>query len=1102
MSNEKEEPTIDLTTATQIDQMCDAFELALRAGEAPQLVDFTQRLNVPGHQRQLMKELLSLDVEHKRKQGKSPTAEEYQSLIGFESVVDEVLAATRAQSPAEAPSIDEMATLPPEATGQSSYEPAVGDRVQYFGDYELLDEIARGGMGVVYRAKQISLSRIIALKMILSGQIAGEDEVRRFQLEAEAAANLDHPGIVPIHDIGEHKGQHYFTMKLVDGKTLTELSPEVRGDHQRAVELVAKVADAIHHAHQRGILHRDLKPGNVLVEEGGQPLVTDFGLARNMETDQDLTQTGAVIGTPGFMPPEQASGKALTTAADIYSLGALLYELLCGQAPHGKESVLDTLMSVINDAPKRPTEVDASIPSDLELIVQKALSKDPAKRYASAAEFAADLRAFAADEPLLVRAPSAFELAKNWVRKNIGNVIWIPIIAIVTGAISGFMTWSYTLGTPQYGDQVAYQSLAAESKPWLMSPTVMVIRDISILLLVTALVLPGFLTAVLVKTTNRFSDIASGLSVGLLAGLICLVAGLGPVIQMTHVFGSGPQSMVEDLELLNTIAQSGETGSSVNRDYPATTRLTRQEVANALALKIHSTLRHKSLTGMWVATVLGLGIFSVIGVGQTMIAGSLIRSHSFGYSVFNYGYFSYAVVVVSMLIMIEVATYALSGDHYYIRWLVPTLCFGFGLAVIVGVARHWHLGITSVLFGVLGGLSIVFFSHFAKLLPPVVMTHKVGIRHELDLVKKDPTAIAPRQELVYERNKFANTLFRVGWFAEAKQEFDLALKDLAELDALDPYSLQNFDVGVRRNVFFSSANNLFAMGQSEQAHQQLDELTDQLPGDPYASLWQMQRLSDDDNFAAIPRVLQKTRFSAEDSIESRQHKGLALQWGLELLRRRQNLTLADSQASREEIVAQVLPATSDETSGKVKDWLLRNQTWHVYGPFELENPGELSSLQKKTPHQDQLLEDPLSIPPSMVVQTEQGAPIWFTTETPDDTDLGWNKTNAVTLAWSKFEVSDEQRIQLQIRSDDSLQVWVDGVHRVDSPQPRDLRFTRHNLRLQLAPGPHTLLLKVTQVAGDWGLSADAFDEQGLPLTWINGVNQGSAESDSDKVEAQ
>ena len=291
-----------------------------------------------------------------------------------------------------------------------------------FGRYELLEEIGHGGMGVVYRARDTRLNRVVALKMILAGQFASEREVRRFRAEAEAVARLDHPNIVPIYEVGEQDGRPFYSMKFMEGGTLTErLAARTAPPAPReAASLLVRIARAVHHAHQRAILHRDLKPGNILLDAQGEPHVSDFGLAKCLDSTDGLTLSGATVGSPNYMSPEQAAGQSerLTTASDTYSLGALLYQLLTGSPPFEAATPLATMKRVMEEEPRRPSALNSAVDRDLETVCLKCLEKDPQVRYPSADALAEELERWLRHEPIRARPSAAAERLGKWIRRN------------------------------------------------------------------------------------------------------------------------------------------------------------------------------------------------------------------------------------------------------------------------------------------------------------------------------------------------------------------------------------------------------------------------------------------------------------------------------------------------------------------------------------------------------------------------------------------------------------------------------------------------------------------------------------------------------------
>jgi WD40 repeat protein/tRNA A-37 threonylcarbamoyl transferase component Bud32 len=308
--------------------------------------------------------------------------------------------------------------------------PPLGTKVRYIGDYELLEELGRGGMGVVYKARQSKLNRLVALKMILAGEYAGDKEVARFRTEAEAVARLQHPNIVQIFEVGEHDGHPYFSLEFVDGGSLAQQLDGTPLPPQQAARLVETLARAMHAAHQAGVVHRDLKPANVLLTADGTPKITDFGLAKKLGDAAGPTGSNAIMGTPSYMAPEQAGGgsKEVGPAADVYALGAILYELLTGRPPFKASTPLDTVLQVVSDEPVPPRKLQSKTPRDLETICLKCLHKAPGRRYASAEALADDLRRFQAGEPIAARPVGTVERAAKWVRRN-------PIVATLAFAV-------------------------------------------------------------------------------------------------------------------------------------------------------------------------------------------------------------------------------------------------------------------------------------------------------------------------------------------------------------------------------------------------------------------------------------------------------------------------------------------------------------------------------------------------------------------------------------------------------------------------------------------------------------------------------------------
>jgi serine/threonine-protein kinase len=435
----------------RVDQVCDRFEAAWVAagstGQRPRIEEYLGDTTEP-ERSELLRELLALELAYRRDGDEKPTLQEYQ--LRF-SAHPEVVNAAFNELTADRP-LPETVEAPnsPSAAGETKSWPQVPD-------YEIEGELGRGAMGVVYRARQVSLNRTVALKMILDQRLADPADVRRFRTEAENIASLDHPHIVPVYEVGEHQGQHYFSMKLMDGASLSASLPGYAADPRKAAQLLAQVARAVHHAHQRGILHRDLKPANILLDKEGSAHVTDFGLAKRIQGEGGQSLSGAIVGTPAYMAPEQATAqKSLTTAADVYGQGAVLYALLTGGPPFQGANVLEILKQVVEREPTVPRALNPRVDRDLETVCLKCLAKDPARRYPSAEQLAEELERWLQGKPILARPAGRWERAAKWVKRN--PVVAGSLAAVVVVLVAGT---AVSVGFAVHATHQAEQAVAA-----------------------------------------------------------------------------------------------------------------------------------------------------------------------------------------------------------------------------------------------------------------------------------------------------------------------------------------------------------------------------------------------------------------------------------------------------------------------------------------------------------------------------------------------------------------------------------------------------------------------------------------------------------------
>jgi WD40 repeat protein/tRNA A-37 threonylcarbamoyl transferase component Bud32 len=433
-----------------VDEACDRFEAAWRAGDRPRIEEFLADPTDPDDP-MLLRYLLAVELDYRGGLGETPELSEYRRRFpGHEGLIDSVFARIAARSQPATGTDSETLDLPIGRDGRSP-GPA-GHAGEPFPDIpgcEILSELGRGGMGVVYKARQVRLNRLCALKIALPGRHDGAVARARFLAEAEMIARLRHPNIVQIYGLGEHEGLAYFLMEYIEGGSLVRRLDGTPWAPEPAARMVAVLARAIGDAHRLGIVHRDLKPANVLLLDDGTPKVVDFGLAKSLEAESNLTQSGVFIGTPSYAAPEQAEGHAVGPAADIYALGAILYHLLTGHPPFQAATVLRTLDQVKAADPVPPSRLQPGLPRDVETIALKCLEKDPRRRYADAAALAEDLEHFLAGRPILARPTGAAERLRKWIHRR-------PAVAALSAAVAAVTILGFIL--------VAWQWRRAEAK--------------------------------------------------------------------------------------------------------------------------------------------------------------------------------------------------------------------------------------------------------------------------------------------------------------------------------------------------------------------------------------------------------------------------------------------------------------------------------------------------------------------------------------------------------------------------------------------------------------------------------------------------------------
>ncbi len=959
-------------------------------------------------------------------------------------------------------STEEAATLAPSSS--ANHGTVMG---KSFGDYELVHEIARGGMGVVYKAVQQSLNRTVAIKMILAGELASEEDVRRFYAEAESAANLDHNHIVPIYEIGTQGETHYYSMKFIEGTDLGKQLKELRSDLPKAVELIEKSCRAIHHAHQRGILHRDLKPGNILIDELGEPYITDFGLVRKVDADSNLTRTGAVIGTPSYMPPEQATGSSdITVAADVYSMGAILYELLTGQPPFRGSTPMDTLMQVINDQPERPS-VSGSVDRGLELVALKCLSKNPKERYATAEALAEDLGRWLRGEPLTIRAPSFGAIAKNWMRQNFGRAGWILVVGLICGVTAGLGLWIATAQTEGGQTRRVYSQLRSVDEPFTLMPwdTPAWASIPSMLLFALSISLMGYFTAYLARTKNRSADLAAGVVVGIIAGASAFFVCFGTL----SIIATVDDGDLQRLAMLGTVKLT-ETPEQLLDVYPEFSEFTRKKQVELLTSKISVDRMTQVPWAIMIGTICCLVLFLSAGIVETLVAGPAVRKYpNMWKSLAAYLFCSLPFAVTTIVVGIYFAASMVLGDSGIIWNGLTILTFVIFVIGIIAELRKWNLFIRVPIVA-MTAIAFAAFFVFSFQLIPAIGRSRADIKRMLALAERHPENQKIRLNAVQNLLTGGKALYEAGQLRSAEREFRKTINYIKET----PASQRSAEmVEALALAYDNRAFILKSLGRESTADELLVDAANENLKEPAVVRRVMAALQRNKKRSLAKQILEKIEITDPESWRQVRRETYLFATS------KQGFTKIDRDVQETTIQRALSNALErsklDENLKTRLQSTVNPQRWYLLRPAQIarreavqQQMVELAELDLKSVKKRNLTWktaspfDPLGVD---LVRAFPHAPA---------------KTAA--LAIGSIQSSDSKPIKIWFGSDDGAEVWVNGKKVFGAIGSRPFAPRSDLISCDLRAGENIVVVRINQVGGNWAFGMQLEDIDGWPAT--------------------